>query len=289
MAQGCGIAPTCSGYTWATLIRVEIRLESREVKGMNGPSPPDRQSMIALGVLLALGLIIGGWVMGAQIKATRLSDRYVTVKGLVERRVKSDMAIWPLSYKEAGDDLAVVYAKTEADKKAILQFLDEQGIQNSEIELGVIRVVDTQANEYGGGNRAPRRYIVEQQVTVRTTRVDQVAAAAQKTMALLQKGIVMNSSQGQGLTYKFTGLNSIKPDMITEATRNARAAADRFAKDSGSKVGTIRQANQGVFSIVPADQGSETGEGGDLGGYMADTSLMKTVRVVTSVQYYLDK
>jgi len=101
--------------------------------------------MIALGVLLALGLIIGGWVMGAQIKATRLSDRYVTVKGLVERRVKSDMAIWPLSYKEAGDDLAVVYAKTEAHKKAILQFLDEQGIQNSEIELGVIRVVDTQA------------------------------------------------------------------------------------------------------------------------------------------------
>jgi uncharacterized protein len=170
-----------------------------------------------------------------------------------------------------------------------LQFLDEQGLQNSEIELGVIRVVDTQANEYGGGNRAPRRYIVEQQVTVRTTRVDQVAAAAQKTMVLLQKGIVMNSSQGQGLTYKFTGLNSIKPDMITEATRNARAAADRFAKDSGSKVGTIRQANQGVFSIVPADQGSEGGEGGEVGGYMADTSLMKTVRVVTSVQYYLDK
>ena len=256
---------------------------------MNGASPPDRQSMIALGALLALGLIIGGWVMGAQIKATRLSDRYITVKGLVERRVKSDMAIWPLSYKEAGDDLAVVYAKTEADKKAILQFLDEQGLQNSEIELGVIRVVDTQANEYGGGNRAPRRYIVEQQVTVRTTRVDQVAAAAQKTMVLLQKGIVMNSGQGQGLTYKFTGLNSIKPDMITEATRNARAAADRFAKDSGSKVGTIRQANQGVFSIVPADQGSEGGEGGEVGGYMADTSLMKTVRVVTSVQYYLDK
>src|SRR5690349_24336564 len=103
-------------------------------------------------------------------------------------------------------------------------------------------------------------------------------------MALLQKGIVMNSSQGQGLTYKFTGLNSIKPDMITEATRNARAAADRFASDSGNKVGSIRQANQGVFSILPANQSSETGEGGEYGGnFGADTSLMKTVRVVTSV------
>ena len=99
----------------------------------------------------------------------------------------------------------------------------------------MIRVVDTQANEYGGGQRAPHRYIVDQQITVRTARVDVVANAAQKTMALLQKGIVLGGNPGQGLAYKFTALNSIKPDMITEATRNARAAADRFASDSGSK------------------------------------------------------
>ena len=241
-----------------------------------------------LGLLVALGLIIGGWVLGAQIKATRLSDRYVTVKGLVERQVKSDLAIWPVSYKEAGDDLSLVSAKTESDKKVILEFLAQQGIQPNEIELGVVRVVDTQANEYGGVNRAPHRYIVEQQITVRTSRVDQVAAAAQKTMLLLQKGIVLNSNPGQGATYKFTGLNSIKPDMITEATRNARAAADRFASDSGSKVGSIRQANQGVFSILPADQGSD-GEESSNGNFSADSSLMKTVRVVTSVQYPLDK
>jgi hypothetical protein len=146
-----------------------------------------------LGLLLALGLIVGGWVLGAQIKATRLSDRYVSVKGLVERTVKSDLAIWPLSYKEAGDNLSAVYAKTDADKTAILEVLDAQGIKSSEIELDVVRVVDTQANEYGG-NRAPQRYIVEQQITVRTSRVDQVAAAAQKTMLLLQKGIELHQA-----------------------------------------------------------------------------------------------
>lgn len=246
---------------------------------------------IGLGVLVAFGLIVGGWALGTQIKATRLGDRYVTVKGLVERTVKSDLAIWPISYKEAGDDLGSVSAKTEADKKTVLDFLAAQGLQPQEIELGVIRVVDTQANEYGG-ERAPHRYIVEQQITVRTTRVDQVAAATQKTMQLLQKGIVMNSTPGQGVgvTYKFKGLNSIKPDMITEATRNARAAADRFASDSGSKVGTIRQANQGVFSILPADEGGDLGSG-DMPGsaYNADNSLMKTVRVVTTVEYYLEK
>ena len=247
----------------------------------NDTSPRDT---VVLGVLLAAGLIIGGWVLGAQIKATRLSDRYVTVKGLVERKVKSDLAIWPLTYKEAGNDLTALYAKTEADKKTILKFLGDQGIQPNEIEIGVIRVVDTQANEYGGGTRAPNRYIAEQPITVRTSRVDQVAAAAQKTIQLLQNGVVLGGNPGQGLSYKFTSLNAIKPDMITEATRNARAAADRFAADSGSKVGSIRQANQGIFSILPAD-GAGEGEGGYNAG---DSSLMKTVRVVTSVDYYLN-
>ena len=110
--------------------------------------------------------------------------------------------------------------------------------------------------------------------------------AAQKTILLLQKGIVLSGNPGEGLIYKFTGLNSIKPDMITEATRNARAAADRFASDSGSKVGSIRQANQGAFSILPEDQASD---GGDGGYGSADSSVMKTVRVVTSVDYYLEK
>src|ERR1700694_3746467 len=106
---------------------------------MNGTNQTSRGGIVALGLLLALGLIVGGWVLGAQIKATRLSDRYVTVKGLVERRVKADLAIWPLSYKEAGDDLASLYAKTEADRKTVLQFLGQQGIQPAEIELGVLR------------------------------------------------------------------------------------------------------------------------------------------------------
>ena len=258
---------------------------------MDGNTGRDWRAAALLGSLLAIGLILGGWVMGAQIKAIRLGDRYVTVKGLVERRVKSDLAIWPLSFKEAGDDLSLVYGKTETDRKAVLDFLQQQGLQPSEIEIGVIRVVDTQANEYGGGTRAPQRYIVEQTITVRTSRVDQVAAVAQRTILLLQKGIVLGGNPGQSLTYKFNGLNSIKPDMITEATRNARAAADRFASDSGSKVGAIRQANQGVFSILSAEQGGDASETGEAGGeaYGSDASLMKTVRVVTTVQYYLEK
>ncbi len=256
---------------------------------MNDANHNDLKPAIILGGLLAVGLIIGGWLLGSQIKATRLGDRYVSVKGLVERTVKSDLAIWSLTYKEAGDDLPQVYGKTESDKQTILQFLEQQGIQPSEIELGIIRVVDKQANEYGGGEKTGRRYIVEQPITVRTARVDAVAAAAQKTTPLVQKGIVLSSDRGQALIYKFNGLNSIKPDMISEATRNARAAAERFAKDSGSQVGSIRTANQGVFSILAANQGSSGSGENDYGANSADSSLMKTVRVVTSVEYYLEK
>lgn len=256
---------------------------------MSDANKMDRRGLALLGALLAVGLVVGGWVLGAQIKATRLADRYVSVRGLAERTVKSDLAIWPIGYKEAGDDLPSLYAKTEANRRVILQFLAQQGIQSSEIELGVVRVVDTQANEYGGANRAVHRYIIEQQISVRTPRVDQVAAAAQKTISLVQQGIVLNSNPGQGVAYKFNGLNSVKPDMITEATKNARAAADRFASDSGSRVGSIRQANQGIFSILAATSGGgDTGEGGNYYSG-ADSSLMKTVRVVTSVQYYLER
>jgi hypothetical protein len=253
---------------------------------MNDTNRTYRGEITILGCLLALGLVVGGWALGAQIKATRLADRYVSVRGLAERTVKSDLAIWPLDYQETGDDLPSLYSKAEADKKTVLQFLSQQGAQSAEIEIGIVRVIDTQTRLFGNGRQAPYRYVVNQQITVHTSRVDQVAAAAQKTIGLVQQGIVLNSG---GPTYTFNGLNSIKPDMITEATRNARAAAERFALDAGSSVGTIRQANQGVFSILAANSGLPAGM--DENGFYsnANTSLMKTVRVVTDVQYYLEK
>ena len=120
-----------------------------------------------VGVCLLLGLVVGGWVLGSEIKDIRLADRYVTVKGLVERTVKSDMAIWPVSFKEAGNDLPQVFAKSEADKSTVLKFFATQGVQPNEISVGQIKVTDKLANEYGGNNTGPR-YIVEQ--TVRCSR-----------------------------------------------------------------------------------------------------------------------
>src|SRR3984885_8895848 len=243
-----------------------------------------------LGVCLLLGLLVGGWVLGSEIKDIRLADRYVTVKGLVERSVKSDLAIWPVSFKEAGNDLPQVFAKSQSDKEAVLKFFAAQGMTPQEISVGQIKVTDKLANEYSGNNTGPR-YIVEQTVTVQSGDVDKIAKAGEKTADLVQAGIVVENNDGQGgIRYKFNGLNALKPDMITEATRNARASADRFAADSGSQVGSIRSANQGVFSISAAGSASDSGGGIDAGegsGGNADASIMKTVRVVATVDYYL--
>src|SRR5665213_2447987 len=133
-----------------------------------------------LGVCLFLGLVLGGWVLGSQIKAIRLADRYVTVKGLVERTVKSDSAIWPVTFKEAGNELPEVFAKSEADKAVVLKFFAGQGISPQEITVGQIQVTDKLANEYSG-NQAASRYVVQQTVTVHSSNVDKIAKAGQQT------------------------------------------------------------------------------------------------------------
>ncbi len=249
------------------------------------------RTTIVASALVALGLVLGGWLLGSQIKDVRLADRYVSVRGLAERSVKADLAIWPLSFREAGNDLKDTYAKSEQDSQAVLQFLNAQGVSKADITLGQPSVTDTQANDYGG-TRAPNRYIVQQSIIVRTQDVNKVAAAVQKTSALIASGVVLGGGQQYGsqnsVSYVYTGLNSIKPEMITEATRNARTAAERFAADSGSKVATIRQASQGLFSISSADAAS-TGEGAPDSGGQSGSSILQKVRVVTTIQYYLQQ
>lgn len=229
-------------------------------------------SAMVLGGFLMVGLILAGWLLGAEIKETRLADHYVTVKGLVERRVKSDTAIWVLNFKETGSDLPQVFAKGEQDQQAVLKFLLAQDVTQPEISLGQVEVTDKPGT-------VPR-YILEQAITVSSGDVDKIAKAGQKIGELVQTGISLGG--GHGIRYRLNGLNRLKPEMLTEATKNARASANRFAVDSGSHVGSIRSANQGVFLVTGGDDDAEGSGSGN-----ADSSIMKKVRVVTTVDYYL--
>lgn len=218
------------------------------------------------------GLIVLGLMIPRAVDKYRSFDRTVNVKGLCEKEVKADKVIWPVVYKVMANDIQSVYDQTDGNNAVILSFLKSGGIGDSEITVSVPSISDKFANEYGSNDRA-YRYIATSVITVCTDKVDEVLALMSRQSELLKKGIVTGGNSWENpVEFKYEGLNDIKPQMIEEATQNAREAAQKFAKDSDSRLGKIRTANQGTFTIENRD---------------SNTPYIKKVRVVTSVTYYL--
>ncbi|HEX6816724.1 MAG TPA: SIMPL domain-containing protein [Gemmatimonadaceae bacterium] len=233
--------------------------------------------------ILAVGLALGGYLAGNGFARARASDRYVTVKGVAEREVKADLAIWPLRVVGADNDLAAANAKVAKSVAGVRQFLTRHGIDTTQIQLADFSVSDALANQYGPDRRPANRYVVQQMVLVRSTHPDEVLKASQQISELAAIGVVISGGPAygggdNGPTFVFTGLNGLKPAMIADATARAREAADQFARDSRSEVGGIRQAYQGVFEILPRDQAP---------GISESSQIAKVVRVVSTIDYYL--
>ena len=224
------------------------------------------------GLFVMVGLVVLGLMIPKAVDKYRSYDRTVNVKGLCEMEVKADKVIWPIVYKVMSNDIQSIYAQTDAGNAVILDFLRAGGVSLDEITVSVPQISDKFANEYGGNDRA-FRYIATNVVTVYTSEVDKVLALMSQQSELLKKGIVTAANSWENpVEFKYEGLNGIKPAMIEEATRNAREAAEKFAKDSDSSLGKIKTANQGTFTIENRD---------------SNTPYIKKVRVVTSVTYYL--
>lgn len=225
------------------------------------------------GLAVMVGLIVLGAMIPHAVEKFRSYDRVVNVKGLCEKDVKADRVIWPVVYKVMANDIQTVYDQTAANNRALVAFLESGGIRPEEITVGVPQISDKYANEYGDNDRA-YRYIAKNVVTVYSSDVDAVIALMGRQSELLRKGIVTGGgSQWENpVEFKYEGLNDIKPQMIEEATRNAREAAQKFAKDSDSRLGKIKTASQGTFTIEDRD---------------SNTPYIKKVRIVTSVTYYL--
>lgn len=236
-------------------------------------------SRIAAAVLVAVGLVVGGWFIGNGF-AHRHALRYVTVKGLAERNVKADIALWQIHFAETGDQLADVQARIEHDDAAVTAFLQKHKLGPDAIAFRDVQVTDRAARNFGN-EQYKTRFVVTGTIMVRTQDVDAVAAAAQDTGALIAQGVVLGNPDGgfnEGPNYLFDGINALKPSMIAEATKNARAAAEQFARDSGSRLGGILRANQGVFEILPRDKAPMLQQ---------DKQIDKTVRVVATLEYEL--
>jgi len=223
-----------------------------------------------LGILLAVGLLLGGMQMKRAVVAWKQADRFVSVKGLAERDVKADLVLWPLSYSVSANSLDQLHGLMHEAESKIRAFLVRHGFDAKDITSNIPQISDLWT--YGGENKPQERYRAEAVVLLRTSQVDQVKDVMTKTDELIKEGILLSHSWEHRPQFIFTGLNEIKPEMIAEATRSARDAATQFAQDSGSRVGKIRSAQQGYFSIEDVDK------------YTPD---VKRVRVVTTIEFLL--
>lgn len=223
-------------------------------------------------IVLSIGLVILGAEIKQGINNFVEKDRVVTVKGLAEMEVPANKVTWPLVYKEVGNDLSTLYNKISDTNKAIVKFLKSKGISENEISINAPEIIDMQAERYNS-NPVPYRYNVTTVITVTSNQVELVRTLISEQSELLKQGIAITGGDYRyNIEYDFTGLNDIKPQMIEEATRNAREAAQKFAKDSDSELGKIKRANQGQFSIGNRD---------------ANTPYIKHIRVVTTIDYSL--
>lgn len=224
-------------------------------------------------LLIALGLCALGLFIKCGMNSFSDRDRVVSVRGLAEKEVKANKVTWPIVYKLVGNDLASLYNQLEATNRTIGSFLTSNGLTESEYLVGAPNVTDLQADRYNS-QTAPYRYNITEVITVTSNQVELVEQLILRQGELLKKGIAIVTDDWQNQTiYEYTELNTIKPEMIAEATRNARAAANKFAEDSGSKIGKIKNAQQGQFSIEDRDP---------------YTPSIKNVRVVTYINYYIE-
>jgi hypothetical protein len=244
-------------------------------------------SKIIASLIIAVGIIISASLVSNSFLKAKLLNRTVVVKGLAEKEVSADFAIWPITIAATGNNLSEINKKIEADRAILISFLVNQGLNQEDISLGNYQLNDLMINSYRDSNIQNSRYIINATIILKSKDVYLVDKVSKQKNLIIQKGIIFGTdgnNNGEPY-YEYTKFNDIKPEMLTEAIKNARLSAERFANDSGSKVGQLKKANQGIFSISPALQ---TSSDDYLNTQMALKSIKKKIRVVTTLEYFLD-
>ncbi len=236
-------------------------------------------SRVLAGGLIGLGVAVGGFLAGEALIKSRLGYRVVTVKGLAEREAKANLGFWPVRFVTTGPSLEEARTRLETSEKSVREFLASNGFAPTNIDVQNIQVEDRSTAYNGQEAPAESRFVLTEDLLVRSNEVDKLASASKKIGDLLKSGVVFSSdAYNAGPSFIFTEVNNLKGDMLTEATRRAKESADKFAAESGAKVGDIQSANQGVIEITPAIE---------IPNDRPEKQITKKVRVVTTITYLL--
>lgn len=221
-------------------------------------------------LIFAFAIIVFGGILHNGFLQFVNRDRIVSVRGLAETEAPADKVFWSVSFSEIGDDISKLSQSIVQKDSLILKFFTDHGIAREELTVNAPEIIDVFANPYMEKRQKDSRYTMTSTISLASSNIDAVRKLRSEIAEVASKGIALNV--GYAL-YEFTKLNEIKPQMIEEATRNARAAAEKFAKDSQSKLGKIKLASQGLFSIDSRDE---------------STPYIKKVRVVTNIDFQLE-
>ncbi len=228
-----------------------------------------------LGLFVAIGLAVAGYYVGQTLYNAKVALNTAEVKGLAERRVQADRVNWTISTRVSGktrEEIPALYQQAEQHQQAIITLLHENNFDDSEIKVGVFNY---QYQEFRDENQklVDESHTLAGSINIESNKVDQITQVRSKVNKLIAQGIDIDNGAP---AFRFTKLNDIKPEMLSEATKNARLAANEFAKNAGVTVGGIRNAQQGGFYI--RDAGEECGD---------TAKIEKDVRVVTTITFYL--
>lgn len=242
----------------------------------------NRIAVLGGATILAAGFGLGSVTLADGMVRMQRTDREVTVRGVAQRDVSANRATWNVNYSENAYSLAGALAGADRHSVTIRAFLKDQGFAGGSTEPGSasISTIDEMIEYKPTGRRI---YTVSRKIAFATDNVVGVQQIERRKDALAQQGLVVDNTN---VSYEYTLLDRIKPEMIAAATKDARQAAEKFADDSGSAVGGIRSATQGYFSVSGRDAAGGEDEGGD-GSSTASTPDQR-VRVVTTIAYYLD-
>ncbi len=168
-----------------------------------------------------------------------------------------------MSFDVKSNNVDSLYADIDKNTLAIKSFLKTKGFEDSEVNVAPVSIYqDTYKDSLF-------RYNSTTQLSVYTKKVDNVKSASQDTLLLVKQGVTLNQNY---IEFQFSDINSVKPEMLAEAIKNARASAKQFADESGSTLGAVSRGNQGVFDVTEKDPGSPE---------------YKKIRVVSSLRFLL--
>lgn len=222
-------------------------------------------------IAICATIIIASIFISVGLSKRTNNDRVVTVRGFAEREVPADLAVWPIKFVIGANSLDEIQAQLRLKIHAIQKYLETFDIAGDAL-IQAPNILNNSVDRYIDKKNVIYNFTATQFIFIRSKSVEQVKQAQQNSLELVAQGIVIQNDYDSKLQFEFTGLNDIKPPMISQSIDNARQAALQFAHDSGSKVGAIKTASQGLFTITDAAPG---------------LSDRKIVRVTTSVEYLL--